>query len=113
MKILFTTNGNGWDSTVDERFGRSMGFLIYEEDTNEFEYFVNTINQEAAHGAGLQAAKSVLEINPDIIITGNGPGEKAYNLIKTSDIKIFTGCGNMTIRSAYEAFKEKKLELFN
>lgn len=112
MKILFTTNGSNWDSLIDARFGRTTGFLLLEENDNSLKYFDNSINQQAAHGAGLQTVKTVLEIKPDIVITGNGPGEKANALIKDSDIKIYTGAGDMTVKDAYEIFKQNKLPLF-
>ena len=62
------------------------------------------------HGAGLQTAKKVLDLNPDIIITGNGAGQKALAILKRSNVKIYVGAGDMTIKEAYEAFKADKLQ---
>lgn len=112
MKILFTTGADNWDAVIDARFGRTPGFLLYDEESKSFNYFDNTENKEAAQGAGIQAVQKVLEIKPDVIVTGNGPGGKAQGLIKDSDIKIYTGAGDISVKEAYNLLKENKLSLF-
>ena len=110
MKILFTAKGDSWDSPMDARFGRMELLVTYDEDTEILKAVTNSETEAMDHGAGLQTAKKVLDLNPDIIITGNGAGQKALAILKRSNVKMFVGAGDMTIKEAYEAFKADKLQ---
>jgi len=112
MKIVFTAKGSNWDSPMDPLFGRMDTLVTYDEDNEELIAVPNSETEAMEHGAGLQTAKKVLEVNPDVIITGNGPGRKALDLLHRSDVKIYTGAGEMSIKEAYEAFKNNKLQKF-
>ena len=112
MKIVFTAKGSNWDSPMDPLFGRMDTLVTYNEDKEELIAVPNSETEAMEHGAGLQTAKKVLEVNPDVIITGNGPGRKALDLLHRSDVKIYTGAGEMSIKEAYEAFKNNKLQKF-
>jgi len=109
MKILFTTKGNEWSSPMDARFGRMEMMVIYNEESDTLEALPNDETETMEHGAGLQTAKKVLKHSPDVIITGNGAGGKALDILKTSNVKIFVGAGEMSIKEAYEAYKNNKL----
>jgi predicted Fe-Mo cluster-binding NifX family protein len=111
MKIVFTAKGESWESQIDERFGRCELFVIYDEDSNKLESISNTEVKEMGHGAGLQIAKKVLDLNPDVIITGNGAGEKALAILSKSNVKMYIGAGGMSLKEAYEAYKNSKLKL--
>jgi len=110
MKIVFTAKGGNWDSPMDERFGRMEVLVTYNEDTKLLETITNSETESMEHGAGLQTAQKVLALNPDVIITGNGAGKKALEILKRSDVKMYIGAGNMTIKEAYEAFKNNQLK---
>lgn len=109
MKIVLTAKGGSWDSLVDARFGRMDVLVTYDEESDTLEAQPNNETEGMEHGAGLQTAKKVLKLNPDIIITGNGAGGKALDILKTSDVKIFVGAGDMTLKDAYEAYKNSQL----
>ena len=111
MKIIFTTKGDNWESLMDPRFGRTNLLLIFNEDTNALTSISNSASELMEHGAGLQAVKKVLDLKPDVIITGNGAGEKALQLLKKSSVKMYTGAGEMSVREAYNAYKNDKLQL--
>ena len=111
MKIVFTTKGDNWDSQMDPRFGRCDMFLVYDEDSNSLESISNADVVNKEHGVGLQSAKKMLNLEADIIITGNGAGEKALDIFKESDIKIYVGAGDMSVKEAYEAFKNDQLKV--
>ncbi len=112
MKIVFTAKGSSWDSPMDPRFGRMDILVTYDEEKEELVAVPNSETESMEHGAGLQTAKKVLELNPDVIITGNGPGRKALEILHRSDVRMYVGAGDMTIKEAYEAFKENKLQIF-
>lgn len=111
MKIVFTAKGSNWDSQMDPRFGRMEMLVTYDETTDELQAVTNNETDSMEHGAGLQTSKKVLDLNPDVIITGNGAGEKALSILKKSNVKMYTGAGDMTLKEAYEAYKSNKLEL--
>ncbi|MEZ5198932.1 MAG: NifB/NifX family molybdenum-iron cluster-binding protein [Bacteroidales bacterium] len=110
MKIAFTTKGTEWDSAMDPRFGRTEFFVIYDEDKDTLDYADNRDAGNEAHGAGPKAAQKLFEFNPDILITGNGPGGNAGAVLEKTGMKIFTGAGEMTVKEAYNAYKNGKLK---
>ena len=110
MKIAFTTKGENWDSMMDPRFGRTEFFVIFDEDKNIIESYDNRAIEGVAHGAGPQTAQKLLELQPDIVITGNGPGGNAGRVLSQANIKIYVGAGSMTAKAAYEAYKKKELK---
>ncbi len=111
MKIVFTAKGENWDSPMDARFGRMEMLVVYDEENNKLESVSNNETDAMEHGAGLQTAKKVLDLNPDVIITGNGAGQKALDILKKSNVKMYIGANDMSIKEAYEAFKNNKLQL--
>lgn len=109
MRILFTTKGTDWNSEMDSRFGRTEFFFIYDEDNEKIETFDNrTINSEA-HGAGPKTAQKMTEFKVDVLITGNGPGGNAAAVVKQMGIKVYAGARAMTVKDAYDAYKNGKL----
>ena len=112
MKIVFTAKGSSWDSQMDPRFGRMDILVTYDEEKDELLAVPNSETEAMEHGAGLQTSKKVLELNPDVIITGNGPGRKALEILHRSNVKMYVGAGEMSLKEAYEAFKNNELQKF-
>ncbi len=109
MKIIFTAKGTEWDSPMDPRFGRTEYFFIYDEDSKKIETYDNRAIENEAHGAGPKTAQKLAEYEADILITGNGPGGNAAAVLQQVGIKVVTGAGDMTVKEAYEAFKNGTL----
>jgi predicted Fe-Mo cluster-binding NifX family protein len=112
MKIVFTSYGTKWDSEIDPRFGRASYLLVYDTEKDQLTDIDNTAIEEEAHGAGTKTSALVSEINPDVIITGNGPGGNAAMVLAETQVAIFTGAENMTIKEAYDAWKQHRLNEF-
>ncbi len=110
MKIAFTTKGENWDSQMDSRFGRAEMFLIYDEATETLEKLVNDEAEAMEHGVGPQTTKKMLEAGAEVIITGNGAGQKALEVLKSFDLKMYVGAGEMSVKDAYDAYKAGKLK---
>ncbi len=113
MKIAFTATGNNWDSKMDPKFGRMKMLMMYDEGTKELQVISNKENQEIEDGACLQTANKVIDFHPAVIITGNRPEQKALEVLKRFDIKMYVGAGEMTLKEAYEAYKADKLTRFD
>ena len=112
MKIAFTSKGTNWESPMDSRFGRTEYFLVYDDEKDELSSVDNRDVANEAHGAGPRTAQRLFEINPNILITGNGPGGNAAEALKESGIEIFVGAGDMTVKQAYDAYKTNSLKNF-
>jgi len=110
MKIAFTTKGIEWDSKMDPRFGRTEYILIYDEESNSFSNYDNREIANVGHGAGPKTAQKIFEYNPDILITGNGPGGNAADVLAKEEIEIYIGAGGMTVKEAYDAYKKSELK---
>jgi predicted Fe-Mo cluster-binding NifX family protein len=109
MKIEFTAIGTTWDSLIDPRFGRAAYIVLYNKESQEFSVFDNSAVKNEAHGAGTAMAQKMYELKPDVLITGNGPGGNAAGALKHLNMKIFIDAQGMTLREAFENYKNGKL----
>ena len=107
MKIAISASGSCVASTVDTRFGRAPGFLIYETDTRAIEYRINTQNLNAAQGAGIQSAGNVIESGAKAVITGHC-GPKAFAVLHHAGIPVYTVTGG-SVADALAALAENRL----
>jgi len=111
MKIVFSTKGNNWDSQMDARFGRAEMFLLYDEEKDTLQEVSNNETEAMEHGVGPQTTKKVMDLGASVIITGNGAGQKTLAVLKSFDVKMYSGAGDMSVKEAYEAYKADKLKL--
>ncbi len=109
MKIAFTSSGTDWDAQIDPRFGRTDYLLLYDEDSDKLSAHDNREIHNVGHGAGPKTAEKLYTLKPDVLITGNGPGGNAQNILSRMNVQIYTGASGMTIREAYQAYKDNKL----
>ena len=110
MKIAFTTKGTNWDSQMDPRFGRAEWIVVYDEETDKLSTIDNSDVAGEAHGAGPRTAQRLFELEPNVLITGNGPGGNAGTVLKEAGIVSYIGAGEMTVKEAFDAFKNDKLK---
>ncbi len=102
MKIAISASGKNLDESMDERFGRAAGFIIYDTQTGTHEYINNEKNLDAAQGAGIQSAKTVIDAGARVLITGN-VGPKAHAALTAAGIEIFLKNGG-TVGEAIKAY---------
>ena len=107
MKIAISTSGNNLEAAVDPRFGRAAGFIICDTETGKFEYIDNKQNLQAMQGAGIQAAKTVVDSGAKAVITGHC-GPKAFMTLKSAGIAIYTGAAG-TGSEMLDKFKRGEL----
>lgn len=107
MKIAITSTGKDLNSNIDTRFGRALGFIIYDTENEKYEFVDNVQNFEAAQGAGIQAAQTVVDQNAEAVITGNC-GPKAYRVLSSADINIYM-ISSGTVQEAIDKFKNNEL----
>lgn len=112
MKLIFTTQGTDWESSMDPRFGRTQFFFVYDEGNEEIQTHDNTAIENEAHGAGPKTAQKLSEFDAQVLITGNGPGGNAARVLQSIGTEIYVGAGGMTVREAYDAYKNGELTKF-
>ena len=109
MKIGFTAQGTDWDSQMESRFGRTPYLLCYDEQADELVSYDNRQIEQTAHGAGPMTAQQLIKMGAEVLLTGNGPGGNADSVLKAGNVKVITGASGMSVRGAYESWKEGKL----
>jgi predicted Fe-Mo cluster-binding NifX family protein len=108
MKIVITAQGETPDSAIDQRFGRALWFLVYDEETDNWKAIDNSQAYNAMQGAGIQAAQTVLDQKTQIVISG-ATGPKAFRALEAGGVKMFIGASG-TVKEALEAFKKGQLK---
>lgn len=106
MKIAVTSVGPAPDSQVDPRFGRAACFVLVDTETLEFAAVENA-GAAAGGGAGVNAAKAVIDAGAEVVLTGNC-GPNAERALKAAGVKLFTGVSG-TVAEAIEQYKAGKL----
>lgn len=69
----------------------------------------NSAVKNEAHGAGTATSQKIFELNPNVLITGNGPGDNAAIALEKMDMKIFVGAQGLTLKQAYERYRKGEL----
>ncbi|MCP3965933.1 MAG: dinitrogenase iron-molybdenum cofactor biosynthesis protein [Lentisphaerae bacterium] len=107
MKLAFAAAGKTLSSSLDQRFGRCPGFLVYNTETNETSYTDNSQNLNAAQGAGIQAATHVVNMGADCVLCGHC-GPKAFRTLKAAGIQVICGVEG-TIQDLVKKFEQGAL----
>lgn len=108
MKIAVSATGKDINSAVDPRFGRAAYFVIVEGDSGEVVQVIdNLAAQEAAHGAGINAATTVANAGVAVVLTGR-MGPKAFSVLQAAGIKIVSSVSG-TVKEAVNQFMTGKL----
>lgn len=111
MIVAVPTPGEDMDSRVDSRFGRAVGFILYDTKTGSHRYVRNNLDELALEGAGVQAARYLIRENVGAVITGHC-GPKAFRLFSEAGAVVYSGV-HCSVSEALEnlaAGKLKKLE---
>jgi len=107
MRIAISSTGPSLESEVDPRFGRCQFFVIVNLNNMDFEAVPNASNTLEG-GAGIQAAKAIIERGAETILTGY-IGPNAEQVLSTAGLNIITGVSG-TVGNVVEQYKEGKLK---
>ena len=108
MKIAITSSGDTLNSEVDPRFGRAKWLIVVDTETGKSETHDNTVNFNAAQGAGIQTGQNIANLDVDAVITGN-VGPNAFRTLTAAKVKIFLA-EKQTVQQAIDSFKAGKLK---
>jgi predicted Fe-Mo cluster-binding NifX family protein len=109
MKAAVTSQGVELTSEVDPRFGRAQYFIIVDTESGQFSAHDNATNVNAAQGAGIQAARTVVELGAEAVITGY-VGPKAFNALQAGGVKVYPNASG-SVAEVVEQFKAGQLQL--
>jgi predicted Fe-Mo cluster-binding NifX family protein len=90
MKLAITATGTDLISDLDPRFGRAKYFILVDPTSLKYEVVENKQNLDLPQGAGIQAAKTIVDQKADVVISGNC-GPKAFKVLSAAGIKVVTG----------------------
>ena len=87
-RVAITSTGRGYDSPMDSRFGRCAFFAVIGSDGA-----IDAVPNGArglGNGAGIQAAKQIIDMRIDTVITGD-VGPNAFRVLKAAGVRVFVG----------------------
>jgi predicted Fe-Mo cluster-binding NifX family protein len=110
MKIAISASNDDLNGEVVPVFGRCAGFIIAEAEGSEIKshQFIDNPGKNAMGGAGIAAARTVVEQAVEAVITGN-LGPNAGLILEQSNIKAYQATG-MKIKAAVQALAKGGLE---
>ncbi len=108
MRICITSSGPDLDSLVDPRFGRCPYFIFVDSDNLEKIDVVSNEGINAARGAGVRSAQTVIAQKAEAVITGN-VGPNSFMVLSSSKIKVFQTLTKLKIKEALSSFNQDKL----
>jgi predicted Fe-Mo cluster-binding NifX family protein len=107
MKIAVSVSENRLEAPVEQRFGRSRWFLIYNLDSDTYEFIENIQQLNAPQGAGIQSAGAISREGVEAVITGH-MGPKAFKVLKAAGVDVYLKEAG-TIQEAVDNYKAGKL----
>lgn len=107
MKIAVTAQEAGLDCPVDPRFGRAKCFVVFDTTTGKHTIHDNAQNLNAPQGAGIQAARTVAELQVEAVLTGH-VGPKAFQTLQAAEIAVYAGVSG-SVRDAVDRFVANQL----
>jgi predicted Fe-Mo cluster-binding NifX family protein len=110
MKIAVSAEGSDLASTVDPRFGRCSYFVFYDTDTQETTAKANGA-VSSGHGAGIQAAQSILSEGVGAVIAGR-VGPNAWQVLRSAGLSVYE-CPAIPISEALDRLESGSLRALN
>ncbi|MGB9604820.1 MAG: NifB/NifX family molybdenum-iron cluster-binding protein [Bryobacteraceae bacterium] len=107
MKVAVTAQGNTQQSPVDPRFGRARFLVIVDSETGASWAVDNQPNLDAVQGAGVQAARKIVELGVSALITGH-VGPKAFSALQAGGVTVYTDAQG-SVAEAIQQFQQGRL----
>ncbi|MFW6266585.1 MAG: NifB/NifX family molybdenum-iron cluster-binding protein [Halanaerobiales bacterium] len=104
--IMPVKDNNDWEAELNPRFGRTPYFAVVDLEEESLEFIKNSA-QNAASGAGVEAAQLVADQKADIMFTPN-IGPKAFSGLQSLNLEIYMAKG--TIEKAVKDYKNDELK---
>jgi len=89
MKLVIPSEGPNPTDSVDPRFGRAKFLILIDTKTETHMALDNAAGVDAQQGAGVLAARKVVELGADALLTGHC-GPKAFDILTAAGVKVHT-----------------------
>jgi predicted Fe-Mo cluster-binding NifX family protein len=109
MKIAVSSSGKDFDAPLDPRFGRSAYFIMIDPEIMALEIVENQQNLNLPQGAGIQAAKTIVDNKAGVLITGHC-GPKAFKVLRSAGVIIAIGAKG-SVADAIQQYLNGELEV--
>lgn len=90
MKIGLSSDGNDLSASFASNFGRCSYFVVYDSVSKKISTAYQNSAQNAAGGAGIQAAQSLIKNQVEVVIAPQ-MGPNAWDVLQGASMKIYTG----------------------
>jgi len=112
MKLAISATGKDMDSMIDPSFGRANYFVIVDAESGDIvEVINNSAAQDAAGGAGINAATIVAGSGAQTVLTGQ-VGPNAFGVLQAGGIKVISNVSG-TVGEAVEQYKKGTISSLN
>ena len=110
MKILVSAQAPDIGAPIDPRFGRAPHFVVVDVESGDWTAYENG-SMMAGHGAGIEAARFVVDLGVQAVITG-AAGPNAFRTLQAAEIPVYV-VGGGTVADAVGAFRQGGLSRAN
>jgi predicted Fe-Mo cluster-binding NifX family protein len=107
VKIAFATTGNDINAPMDDRFGRTQSFLIYDLEGGTYELVDNGARAKASQGAGILSAEAVARLGAGGLVARHC-GPKAFRVLTAAGVKVYFSQAP-TVAQALEEYRSGRL----
>ncbi len=108
MRIAISSTGSTPDSQVDFGFGRSAGFMVYDDSSRQYEYIDNSASSQKNAGVGIQTVRTLAQAGVQSLLTGH-LGPKAAQALEKEGIQTYSLLEKTTVSQAVQAFLNRRL----
>ena len=103
MKILITSSGHDLNSTVDMRFARAPYFIIVDSENPDNPEIINNPFTGTPSGAGIVAARFVVEKGVNAVISG-AFGPNSSMILNSAGVQMIQETSGLTVKDAINRF---------
>ncbi len=107
MIVAIPSDNDSLDSAVCVSFGRAPFYCLYNTETQQSTFLVNSA-ADSPLGAGIKAAQLLVDNKVNILVTVRC-GENAAKVLQPANVEIFKAL-NLSVADNIEAHTQNKLE---
>jgi len=108
MRIAIPATGEGKESRPDDRFGRCSCFAVFDMASSSWSFVPNGARRHE-HGAGIAAARRLIDHDVDVVI-GPRLGPNAAQVLERASITClpFPGQGGDTVEAVLQTWLQEE-----
>lgn len=104
MEVAVCAQGRDPGSLLDPRFGRAAQFVVWDDTAGAWSVLDNKQNLEAAQGAGIQSAATVVNAGCSALVCSHC-GPKAFAVLAKAGVEVYKADAG-TVADVVQALKK-------